>query len=150
MFRIFAVAVLALIAAQPAIAADLTVTDAYARSGNPNTGAAFMTVMNAGETPDRLVEARSDVARKTELHTHVISDGIARMRPVDAIEIPAGGEARLERGGDHDMFIGLHEPLPPGATFPVELVFESGRSLTVELTVEGPGGGMGHGGAATE
>jgi copper(I)-binding protein len=146
MFRILSAAALALAAALPVLAADLSVTDAYARSGNPNTGAAFMTIVNPGDAPDRLVEARSDVARKTELHTHVISEGVARMRPVDAIEVPANGEARLERGGDHVLFIGLHEPLPEGSTFPLELVFASGRVLTVELTVDNARGGMGHGG----
>lgn len=144
MFRTLAAAAFAL-AALPAFAGDLSVSGAYALSGNPNTGAAFMTIANGGDAADRLVEARSDVARKTELHTHVISDGVARMRPVDAIEVPAHGEAQLRRGGDHVMFIGLHAPLEPGAAFPVELVFESGRTLTVDLVVEDRRGGMGHG-----
>jgi copper(I)-binding protein len=151
MTRTILAAALALAAvALPAAAHDhgVTVKDAYARSGNPNTGAAFMVIENHEDTADRLVEARSDVARKTELHTHIIVDGVARMRPVEAIEVPADGEAHLKRGGDHVMFIGLHEPLEQGATFPVELVFESGATVTVELTIDNErmdGDGHGHG-----
>mgnify|MGYP001432311547 FL=1 len=45
-------------------AAEMVVQDAYARSSNKMSGGAFMEVLNQGDTDDRLVEARSDVAKR--------------------------------------------------------------------------------------
>lgn len=145
--RILIAAAAAALAALPALAAEVTVSDAYARSSNPKVAGAFMTLTNAGDAPARVVAARSDIARKTELHTHIMQDGIARMREVDAFEIPAGGEHRLARGGDHVMFMGLSEPLEQGESFPLTLVFDDGTELTVQIPVDNArhdDGGMQH------
>ena len=147
--RTLGAAALAVAAAASAAAADLEAVDAYARSANPMSGAAFMTLRNATDADERLVEARADVAERVELHTHVMEDGVARMRRIDGIDVPAGGEARLERRGLHVMFLGLTRSFDQGDSFPLELVFESGRTLEVEVTVDNermPAGmGMRHG-----
>ena len=150
MFRTLSAAALALAAtAAAALAADLEALDPYARSANPMSGAAFMVIRNAGPGDERLVAARADISERVELHTHVMEDGVARMREIEAIEVPAGGEARLERRGLHVMFLGLTRPLEDGDRFPLELVFESGRTLEIEVPVDNArmpeGMGMGHG-----
>ena len=114
----------------------MTVRDAYARSSNPKVGGAFMVLVNHGDAPVKLVEVRSDVAIAVELHTHVMEDGIAKMRPVEAIEVPAHGEHRLQRGGDHVMMMGVHEPLKQGDVIAVTLVFDDGDTLDVEIPVD--------------
>ena len=153
MTRLFAAALAAGLFALPAAADTLSVTEPYALSSNPRSAAAFLTVENHGAAPDRLVAVRADIARRVELHTHEIRDGIARMIEVEAIEVPAGGVAVLERGGDHVMFLGLAEPLQPGGSFPLTLVFESGAEITVDVPFRDAagarpahGGGHGHGG----
>ncbi|MEM6744606.1 MAG: copper chaperone PCu(A)C [Pseudomonadota bacterium] len=149
MTRFLAAAVAACLA-MPALAGDLTVDDAYARTANQKVGAAFMHIKNAADAPDRLIEARSDAARKMELHTHVFEDGIARMIEVEAIDIPAQGMTKLERGGLHVMFIGLNEDWSQGDSVPVTLVFESGAELSLDITVDNERqdapAGHGHGG----
>lgn len=124
-----------LLAAGPAFAGEITVTDAHALSGNPRSGAAFMRIANAGPA-DRLIEARGDVARRIELHTHLMEDGVAKMREVEGgIEIPADGEVTLERGGLHVMLMGVGTPLQEGDVFPLTLVFEHAGEITVDVAV---------------
>lgn len=144
--RIAAAAAAIVLFALPAAAADVMVMDAYALSSNPKVAAAFMTIENHGDEDRWVVSVRTDVARTAELHTHIMEDGIAKMRPVDAIVAPAHGKAVLKRGGDHVMMMGVGEPLKEGDEFAITLVFDDGSEQVVELTVGDPGetGGMKH------
>lgn len=153
MHRILSLAAAAAVAlAFPALAQGITISDAYARSASPSakSGAAFMTISNAGPEDDRLIAARSDAAERVELHTHLIdANGVARMVEVeDGFPIPAGGSHALERGGDHVMFLGLTAPFEPGGTVPLTLVFEKAGEIALEVPVDtsrGPAQGMGQG-----
>lgn len=156
---------LALAAASPAAAhdpspQDIAVEQPWSRATAPSApnGAAFMTIRNSGHEADRLVSAASRVAERVELHTHRMEDGVMKMRQVEAIDIPAEGEAVLKPGGLHVMMFGLKAPLVQGETFPVKLTFEKAGTRTVEVSVmgagsrapmghdQGEGHGAGHGG----
>jgi Uncharacterized protein conserved in bacteria len=139
---------LALLPVVAAFAADVTVTQPWARStpAPGGAGAAFMTISNAGATADKLVKATSPVAGAAELHTHLMDGGVMRMRAVPAIEIPAGGSASLAPGGLHVMLINLNAPLTEGTSFPLSLTFEKAGEVTVTVPVMGPGS-MGPGAA---
>ena len=148
---LFAAALLVAISSAGALAGDAKVGDitvegpwARASAGRAMAGAAFMTLNNAGATDDRLTAVSAGVSDKAELHTHIKEGDIMRMRPVEAIEVPAGGVATLQPGGDHVMFMGLHEPLKEGETFPLTLTFEKAGEVTVEVMVM-KAGAMGHG-----
>jgi copper(I)-binding protein len=122
---------------------------ARASAGPLRTGAAFLMVENAGEA-DRLIAVAGDVAERVELHSHEMEGDIMRMRPLEAVEIPAGGSAVLRPGGHHIMLIGLKQPLKEGERFPLTLTFEKAGTITVEVAVEavgsmGPHGSAGHG-----
>ncbi len=114
--------------------------DAYARASTPTakSGAAFMMIMNEGEMPDRLIAVASPVAQRVELHTHKEDDaGVMRMVEIEGgIEIPAGGTAMLERGGQHVMFMGLTEPFTDGTLIQVTLTFEQAGEVMVEIPVD--------------
>jgi hypothetical protein len=79
---------------------------------------------------------------RTELHTHINENGIFKMREVEAIEVPAGGEAVLEPGGLHVMFMGLHKPLKQGESVHLTLTFEKAGKVMVSVPV-GKVGAMG-------
>lgn len=150
--RTLATALAAAAFALPALAADITVEDAYARSASPmaKSGAAFMILHNAGATDDRLVSAASDAAMRVELHTHkATGDGVMQMMEVeDGFVVPAGGTHALARGGDHVMLMGLAQPMRQGDTITVTLTFETAGEITVEIPVDlerAPDPGMGHG-----
>ncbi|MFA7096931.1 MAG: copper chaperone PCu(A)C [Gammaproteobacteria bacterium] len=119
-------------------AADsVTAADAYIRAvppGQPNS-AAFMVLKNGDSVDHALVGAASPAANVVELHTHVHEDGMMKMRPVDKIDIKAGGETALQPGGLHIMLIDLTQPLTPGERVPVTLTFEDGTSKNIDAEV---------------
>jgi hypothetical protein len=67
-----------------------------------------------------------------------------RMRPIPAIEVPAGGEARLAPGGLHIMFIETHAQFERGQRIPLTLVFERAGRVAVDLAVEAAGASDAH------
>lgn len=106
--------------------------------GAPN-GATYFTLNNTGAEADRLLSASSPAAAKVELHTHMMDNGVMRMRPVDAIEVTPGSPTTLAPGGLHVMLLGLKQPLVKGKAFPLTLVFEKGGPVTVQVDVQGAG-----------
>jgi copper(I)-binding protein len=57
------------------------------------------------------------------------------MRPVEAIELPAGETVSLEPGGYHIMLIDLAEPLTVGTTIDVTLTFETAAEQVVTVEI---------------
>ncbi|MGF1660392.1 MAG: copper chaperone PCu(A)C [Rubrimonas sp.] len=139
MKRLLGAALAAACLAGPALAGDISVADPFARATPPGAGAsaAYMAVRNAGSEDDRLVAARSDVARRVELHTHILdADGVARMREVEGgIPLPAGETVTLAPGGLHVMLMGLTGQLLEGESVPLTLVFEKAGELALEAPV---------------
>lgn len=121
-------------------AADIVIDDPYARAASPiaKSGAAFFVIENTGPEDDRLVAAAAPIAKRVELHTHTAGDnGVMRMHEVEGgIPVSAGGEARLERGGLHVMFMGLTQPMEDGGSFPLTLTFEKAGDMTIEVPVD--------------
>jgi periplasmic copper chaperone A len=125
---------------------DLVVENPWARESVTPTGAAYLTVRNQGDAADRLVGIATSVADRAELHSSVMQDGVMRMRPVEAVEVPAHGEAVLAPGGLHVMLIGLKGPLEEGGSFALTLSFEHAGEVEVVTTIEDIAhGGAGHG-----
>lgn len=125
---------------QSAMAQDIQIMDAYARSSGPmaKAGAAFMHIMNTGTSDDRLIDAKSSAAKKVELHTHIdMGDGVMKMTHVpEGFAIPAGEAHMLQRGGDHVMFMGLTAPFEQGKLLDVTLVFERAGEIEVQIPVD--------------
>jgi len=137
----FFIAAAAVAFALPALAGDIshiTIDDAYARASNTMAGAAFMRITNTSDTDDRLIAVVADVSERVELHTHIEdANGVMRMIEVkDGFAIPAGGTHRLERGGDHIMFMGLKAPFEQGGTIDVTFTFEEAGDVTVEVPID--------------
>lgn len=115
---------------------DLTIAHAKARPNLPNRPtAAYMTISNAGAEGDRLLSARSESFGTIELHTVQHSDGVMKMMPVEAIDIPAGSDVVLEPGGLHLMLFDGAERFKIGDRFDAVLTFEKARDVTVTFDV---------------
>lgn len=140
-FKTLLAATAATLITLPALAdGHIMVKDAYARAAgmSAQAGAAFMQIMNHGTEDDQLIDARSDISKKVELHTHKIDDqGVAKMLHVpEGFTIPAGGMHELKRGADHVMFMGLNDTLEDGDKVTVTLVFEKAGEVVVEIPVD--------------
>jgi len=117
-----------------------TVSDAWARATPPgvDVGAAYLTI-TGGSANDRLVRVSTDRATMAQLHVTGESNGVATMRPVDGIPVPAGKRVVLAPKGTHVMLMGLARPLVAGETFPLVLRFEATGEQTVQVTVRAAG-----------
>lgn len=64
--------------------ATITVADGYARSANPKSGAAFMTLQNTGAADCTLTAVTTETAELAELHSHMdMGDGVMKMGKID-------------------------------------------------------------------
>jgi len=98
-------------------------------------GAAYMTFMNKGDSPDRLLSVSTPAARKAEIHNHIMEGGMMKMRPVGSLDITPGDGTVLQPGGLHVMLMGLTEPLVEGQSFPLTLNFERAGSIEVKVMI---------------
>jgi hypothetical protein len=95
-----------------------------------------LTLTNTGNGVDSLVSASTPVAEKAELHTHLVENGVMKMRPVDGINIAPNSTIELNPGGLHIMLMGVKAPLKEGATFPLTLTFQKAGTISVLVQVE--------------
>ena len=118
---------------------QLEVSNAWARAtpGKAEFGAAYVTIQSP--TADRLLSVSSPVAKKVEVHTMEMAGMVMKMRPIAALDIPAGSPLALKPGGEHIMLIGLQHPLVEGQSFPLTLNFEKAGARTVTVAVEKAG-----------
>lgn len=117
---------------------DIVIEHPWARATPPGAanGAGYLVLKNHGQIADKLLAASSVVADRVEVHTHIMEEEVMKMRKVDSLELPPGGDVVLAPGGLHLMLIGLKHQLTDGETFPVELTFEHAGSTTIEIQVQ--------------
>lgn len=114
----------------------IEIVDARARetAEGTMTGAVYLEIRNPGAA-DRLLSVETPAAGMAHLHGSFEENGIARMRPVAALDIPAGGKAVLEPGGLHIMLMDLDGRLVAGTRLPLTLRFERAGALEIEADI---------------
>ena len=101
--------------------------------------AGYLEITNKGKVPERLIGVSSGFAKKSELHSIEMVDGVAKMRPVmGGIDIPPGGTVKLKKGGFHLMFMKVSGDVDVGQLRPVKLLFEKAGTIEVEMIVMDP------------
>jgi hypothetical protein len=82
--------------------AGVRIENAWARATpeGSTVGAAYANIQAAGAA-DTLVSASSPVAGRVEIHTHLVEDGVMKMRRLEKLAIGAGETAKLKPSGDH-------------------------------------------------
>ncbi|HEV7210469.1 MAG TPA: copper chaperone PCu(A)C [Blastococcus sp.] len=127
---------------------SLLLGDGYVpEPASPDVAAAYLTVVNTGDSPARLTAVHSDLATMVMPMTETSSGGIGSMAPLTKVVVPAHGSFRFTPGAAHLMLEHPH-PLPTtGGTVPLTLTFSPGGAVTVALPVtpigsSGPVSGM--------
>jgi copper(I)-binding protein len=103
--------------------------------GRSPATAAYMTLVNEGATPDRLVSARCDCAGMVMVHRTEVTNGMAMMGDAVVI-VPAHGSVAFRPGDLHLMLMRLSKPLLNGAEQPVVLVFEHAGEVKAAFKVK--------------
>lgn len=131
---LLAVALLAATAAQAQNAPKVEKAWARPTVAGQAGGGGFLTI-SGGAAADRLLSASAGIAKAVEIHKMEMDGNVMRMRPVDAIDVPAGGTVELKPGGLHIMFVGLNKTLKAGDRFPLTLKFEKAGEQKVDVLV---------------
>lgn len=138
---LLALSVVALFALAPqSDAADntgLKIEGAWSRATPPgaSTGVIYFKIVNEGKTADRLLRVEADVAKTVELHESREENGVMTMRPIAAVDVPAGAAITFAPGGKHVMLMGLKTALKAGTDFPATLVFEQAGAIKTNVTI---------------
>jgi copper(I)-binding protein len=132
--RLVAVAAFALLACAAA-RAQVSVDHPWVRTtvAQQTTTGAFMTITSV--QGGKLVSASSPIAASVEVHEMKMDGDTMKMRPVDALPLPAGKPVELKAGAYHMMLMGLKKPVKFGDVVPIQLVVEdaNGKRQTVDV-----------------
>lgn len=113
----------------PLVATEVVVTAPMPGMG---MSAAYLTLKNNSNQPICISRVTSAQYASVQLHESTIEDGIARMRAIPELEIPAGKTVTLRRGGKHLM---LMRPTGSSSTVSLQFFDDTALVLSVETTI---------------
>ncbi|WP_407287237.1 copper chaperone PCu(A)C [Streptomyces sp. BP-8] len=91
----------------------------------------FLTIKNSGAA-DKLTAVTTNEAKSVTIHKTAGN----KMEQVESLPIPAGGELRLERGGNHLMLMGMKHKPAKSDVIRVQLQFAHAEPVDVDLPVK--------------
>jgi periplasmic copper chaperone A len=120
-----------------AAGAALQVHESWIREAPPTATvlAAYMVIRNTGNSPARVTAITSPDFDHIELHRTIVESGVARMIPVEKLEIAAGETVSLEPGGMHLMLFNPRRSLRKGDTVTLVIHPADGSSDTFTVPV---------------
>jgi periplasmic copper chaperone A len=119
-------------------AGSIHITQPWARATpkGASTGAAYMTITNNGNTPDRVSCVSSDASAECQIHIMTMENGVMKMRPLeDGLEIKPGETVTFKPSNLHMMLVKLEHPLNQGETVKATLKFEKAGIIDVEYPI---------------
>ena len=119
------------------LAGELIILKPYSFESLPGikNGAVYMEVKNKGKTPVTITKLSSPVAKRVEIHSHEMKNGIMKMIYHPALTIKGGKSVIFKPMDYHIMLLGLKRKLHNGDTFPLTIVVQDGSSVTVQVKV---------------
>ena len=107
-------------------------------AGMPSS-AAYLEITNNGVSDDRLIAAKAVIAKRVEIHSMEMDNGVMRMWAVDGgLAIAAGESVTLAPGKVHIMLMGLTTDLAPDTKHEIILVFEKAGDVKLTGTAKRP------------
>lgn len=130
-----------LCAAGTVSAVEVQVNNPWVRSAAEGQAATPAYVDLKSDTPLKLVGASSAWARKVEIRTFELKDGLPVEHAVPALDVPAGAEFRLAPGGGYLALMDIQHAFGNGDFVPITLRFEDARHIahTVDLKAQARG-----------
>lgn len=143
MNRFALAAVAALTLSAPAFAGDyraggIEVRRPWTRPAQAGmNGVGYLTVANVGAKPVKLVAVETPAARSATIHQSSMTGGVSSMRALTGgLTIAPGAKVEFAPGGYHLMLMGLKSAQALGGKTPLTLVFDDGRKMRIDLSVE--------------
>jgi len=99
-------------------------------AGNP--GVAYFT-LHGGPADTQLLSVTSPAVIRSELHESMAGGGgMASMKPIGQVDLPAGSKVTFAPGGKHVMLFDINPAIKPGGN--LTLVFTFANNLKIEVT----------------
>ncbi len=128
----------AALAATPAAAADLSVSNAWVRlPAVPGRPAAAYFMINGGNKPQTVIGVSSPSAKKAEMHESTMVGGLMRMGPLPKLVVGKSQAVMFAPGGKHVMLFGLDPRIKPGGTVKLNLKLGDGGTASVDAKATG-------------
>ena len=128
-----------LIAVQSVFAQNsIEITDVWINEAPPTVKilAGYFTINNHSDDPVDLVTAHSPSFQKIEFHLTETQDGVARMRKLETISIPAQSDFSFSPGEYHLMLFNPTNTPKSGDLIPLQLTFSNGIRIDVDVEVK--------------
>lgn len=110
----------------PLVASDVEITRPLP---GRHMSAGFLVLTNNTDEDIRITRVSSPQFGSIQIHETTIEDGIARMRELPALIVPAGSSVTLERGGKHLM---LMRPEDIDESVSLQLYSDDVLALTID------------------
>ena len=116
----------------------IAVENAWIREAPPNTKvlAAYLKIQNHTAKKRSISAVTSTQFEKIEIHLSTNIDGVAKMKAIKNVDIPAEGEVEFAPGGLHIMLIGAKTPLREGNTVNLIFHFKDGSDFSTKVSVK--------------
>ncbi len=131
-----AIAIAALLNAAQGYAGEVVVSAAWARATAPRQDSAAVYLRITSQQQASIVAVSSPAADSAEVHSMIISNGVMKMRVLEALPLPAKQEVVLGSGGNHIMLTGLKQPLKAGGSVPLMLTVQFANQRREKVAVK--------------
>jgi hypothetical protein len=109
----------------PLVASDIVITEPVP---GRHMSAGYISLTNNTSDAINITHVMSPEFDAVEMHESLVENGIAKMRRIELLTIPANSSVSLQRGGKHLMLM-----RPTGALETVSLSFYSGDTLLLNV-----------------
>lgn len=111
----------------PLVASDIVI---YAALPGKSMSAGYLSLTNNTNERVSLTNVSSPEFGSVEIHETLLEDGVAKMRRISELSIPARTTVTLERGGKHLMLM-----RPTSAASEIKLSFHSGDTVLLSVQI---------------
>ena len=103
-----------LIVSTQAVAGEVLVHGAWVRATAAGQDSAAVALHITSQQDANIVEVRSPIASRVEMHSMTHENGMMKMREMESFELKARQEVALGSNGNHLMLVGIKKPLLAG------------------------------------
>jgi copper(I)-binding protein len=117
----------------------LYVDGAYVRlNANPQAPAAAYFTIHGGAEPVVLRGVTTDEAVRVEMHESTTEGGMAMMKALDQVNVPAKATVKFEPGGKHVMLWSVNKAALADGKMSFTFLFSNGDRILVDAVVQAP------------
>jgi copper(I)-binding protein len=111
----------------------------YKIAAAPGRPAVAYFTLHGGPADSTLVAVHTEFSIRAEMHQSMTNGGMAEMKPLDHVALPAGGKVEFKPGGMHVMLFDMNPVIKPGKTITLQFTFADGNRYEYDAMVIAPG-----------